>query len=232
MSWKASGIVKEMTEGLTAREKFLLLLLSEHANPHTGQCNPSIPLLAKELLSSKRHLYRLLGQLKAKGFIRVDSGGGTRSNQYWLSCVDAFAVTPDTMSPPDTTGMSPLTPRSVTPDTHVRQKERERKVEKSSLSSSSKTSERGTHKEIDPDFLADMTTTFPGVDVERELSKFDDWKAAKGRRFKDDRAAFRNWLRKAEEFAGERKQRDTVKAGRGAIRGEDDLAAWDAYKNS
>ena len=232
MSWKASGIVKEMTEGLTAREKFLLLLLSEHANPHTSQCNPSIPLLAKELLSSRRHLYRLLGQLKAKGFIRVDSGGGTRSNQYWLTCVDVFAVTPDNMSPPDTTGMSPLTPRSVTPDTHVTQKERERKVEKSSLSSSSKTSERGNHKGIDPDFLTAMTTTFQGVDVQRELSKFDDWKTAKGKRFKDDRAAFRNWLRKAEEFAGERKQVVTAKAGRGAIRGAADLDAWDAYKKS
>jgi len=91
---------------------------------------------------------------------------------------------------------------------------------------------RAPHKEIDPGFLAQMTTAFRGVDVQREYAKFLDWKTAKGRRFKDNRAAFRNWLRKAEEFAGERKQRDTVKAGRGAIRGEDDLAAWDAYKNS
>jgi hypothetical protein len=77
-----------------------------------------------------------------------------------------------------------------------------------------------------------MTATFRGIDVGHELEKFDDWKAAKGKRFKDDRAAFRNWLRKAEEFALERKQRETVKAGRGAIRGDADLAAWDAYKKS
>ena len=77
-----------------------------------------------------------------------------------------------------------------------------------------------------------MTTTFPGVDVEREYAKFRDWRAAKGRRFKDDRAAFRNWLRKAEEFAGERKQVVTAKAGRGAIRSAADLDAWDAYKKS
>jgi len=77
-----------------------------------------------------------------------------------------------------------------------------------------------------------MTTTFRGVDVEREYAKFRDYNSAKGRRLKDNRAGFRLWLRKAEEFAGERKQRDTVKAGRGAIRGDADLAAWDAYKKS
>lgn len=75
-----------------------------------------------------------------------------------------------------------------------------------------------------------MVTTFRGVDVEREYAKFLDWKEAKGRRFKDDRAAFRNWLRKAEDFAGERKQVVTAKAGRGAIRGDADLDEWDAYK--
>ena len=109
---------------------------------------------------------------------------------------------------------------------------KEEPMKKNDLRRDPPLSEGGTHKPIDPDFLADMTTTFRGVDVEREYAKFRDYNSAKGRRLKDNRAGFRLWLRKAEEFAGERKQRDTVKAGRGAIRGEDDLAAWDAYKKS
>jgi hypothetical protein len=57
-------------------------------------------------------------------------------------------------------------------------------------------------KAIDSGFLAEMTTAFPSIDVPREHAKFNDYRLSKGRRYKDDRAAFRNWLRKAEEFAG------------------------------
>ena len=44
----------------------------------------------------------------------------------------------------------------------------------------------------------------PTVKIELELEKFRDWCAAKGRTFKNYRSAFRNWLRKAQEFADER----------------------------
>jgi hypothetical protein len=45
-----------------------------------------------------------------------------------------------------------------------------------------------------------------GVNPDAELVKFSDWKTANGRRFKNDRAAFRNWLRKAAEMAPKAKQ--------------------------
>jgi uncharacterized protein YdaU (DUF1376 family) len=38
------------------------------------------------------------------------------------------------------------------------------------------------------------------VDPVAELAKFSDWKLANARKFKNDRAAFRNWLRKAAEI--------------------------------
>lgn len=42
------------------------------------------------------------------------------------------------------------------------------------------------------------------VDVERETAKFIDWAQATGKSYKDHIAAWRNWIRKAGEFAAER----------------------------
>ena len=45
----------------------------------------------------------------------------------------------------------------------------------------------------------------PDVNILLELERFRDWCRAKGKRWKDPPAAFRNWLRKAQEFHDERK---------------------------
>ncbi|MEE8607193.1 MAG: hypothetical protein V3S55_06300 [Nitrospiraceae bacterium] len=45
----------------------------------------------------------------------------------------------------------------------------------------------------------------PDVNILLELERFSDHWRSKGRRFKDNSAAFRNWLRKAQEFHDERK---------------------------
>ena len=52
---------------------------------------------------------------------------------------------------------------------------------------------------LDPEMLAWAAEHAPKVNPSAELSKHLDWKKSKGRRFKDDRAAFRNWLRNANE---------------------------------
>ena len=237
MSWIATAAVKGLTDNLTAREKLIMFLLSDYHNEHTGQCNPGHKRFATEALSSRRHLQRVLHSLEQKGFIVILRGGGRQSNQYLLTCLDPSS-TGDTVSPVTSGGRTPCHPSpdiAVSPQpghSCVTQTVIEPLSEQGtpSLSSSSKTTERGAHKEIDPDFLMDMKETFPAVDVLREIDKFLDWRTAKGRRFKDDRAAFRNWLRKAEEYAAERKSRDAAKAGRGAVRTAADLAEWDAYK--
>ena len=50
--------------------------------------------------------------------------------------------------------------------------------------------------------IADLGEHHPSVDVQRELEKFRDWCLANGRRYKNPAAAFRNWVRKAEEYHG------------------------------
>jgi hypothetical protein len=50
--------------------------------------------------------------------------------------------------------------------------------------------------------LAAQRREFPAVDLERELASFADHAASKGRTAKDWTAAWRNWVRKADEYAG------------------------------
>ena len=233
MSWYATGAVKGIRSGITRTEKLVLLILADYHNDETGQCNPGLERLAADCLLSTRRTSQTIASLERKGLVstlhRRLNGGRYGSNWYQLNCVGAPSEVFSHGEQGDG-AKSPTPPSELSKASHAKSPYLRTVREPKDIEPSPSPSERGNHKEIDPDFLADMTTTFRGVDVERELAKFNDWKTAKGRRFKDDRAAFRNWLRKAEEFAGERKQVVTAKAGRGAIRGEDDLAAWDAYK--
>jgi len=46
----------------------------------------------------------------------------------------------------------------------------------------------------------DLETKFTNVDIQRELEAFCDWTMSKGISYKDYKAAFRNWCRKASEW--------------------------------
>lgn len=61
---------------------------------------------------------------------------------------------------------------------------------------------KGTRITNPDDLRAADFTAGPGVDIGRELDKFRDWTRSKGRRHKDAPAAFRNWLRRAEDSTG------------------------------
>lgn len=58
--------------------------------------------------------------------------------------------------------------------------------------------------ELDERLLEYAAEKAPLVDAALEFEKFNNWLRAKGRRYKDYRRAFQNWLIKAQEFAQER----------------------------
>lgn len=65
--------------------KLVLLLLANHTNGHTGQCNPSQSLLAKECCMGLSTLRRHLADLEESGFISVVhqyAENMKRPNQY------------------------------------------------------------------------------------------------------------------------------------------------------
>ena len=62
-------------EGLSGSQKAVALAIAHHKNQNTGQCNPSIERLAKVSGFSDGTVRRALVVLKARGIIRIKSGG-------------------------------------------------------------------------------------------------------------------------------------------------------------
>ena len=54
---------------MTPAEQAVLAVLIEHANPKTGQCNPSVTRIAKGVSRHRRTVFRALAGLQAKGLI-------------------------------------------------------------------------------------------------------------------------------------------------------------------
>tara|TARA_R100000329_G_C7562557_1_gene199010 strand:+ start:192 stop:764 length:573 start_codon:yes stop_codon:yes gene_type:complete len=75
-----------------------------------------------------------------------------------------------------------------------------------------------TIKDIDDDFLNNLQKQFPAVIVREEFSSFKDWLASKGRKYKDYKAAFRNWCRKNNK--DERKNENNIDVESHRIRRE------------
>ena len=92
--------------------KFVLLALAD-ASDDAGYCWPSIPTLAKKTCLDPRSVQRILNQLKAQGFLRVERrhrpDGSPTSNGYRL----ALDPPPGKMSPPP--GTTPPPPGTVSP---------------------------------------------------------------------------------------------------------------------
>lgn len=96
MSWKACAYVKEITKGIKASEKFLLLLLAEYHNTAQQVAWPSIPQLAEDALISERQARRTIANLEEKKFIkRVRKAGGHQTTYYEiLGLVENLAEKP------------------------------------------------------------------------------------------------------------------------------------------
>ncbi len=81
MSWAVEQV-------LPLKEKMTLLMLANHANHHTGQCNPSLTRLALECGMSKDSVMRAIKSLEEKNLvipIRQKVGGVNLPSQYQLA---------------------------------------------------------------------------------------------------------------------------------------------------
>lgn len=77
---------------LKVKEKIVLLMLANYCNNHTGQCNPSLPTLAKECGMSKDSVIRAIKILESKNLvtpIRQKIGAVNLPNQYLLAIGDS-----------------------------------------------------------------------------------------------------------------------------------------------
>lgn len=106
MSWEATSYVQRLTaaDGLTSSEKLVLLVLADRHNIDTGYAWPSVPRIAREAIISERHVYKLLGSLEEKGFIRretrVDDKGRQTSSAYYFPFLEEDPLTTDDVETP------------------------------------------------------------------------------------------------------------------------------------
>lgn len=98
MSWKATAFVKEINQGISQQEKFVLLILADYHHTTSGAAWPSLRELAKDCLMSERNLRRILGKLELDKFIRRRIGVGRGNITAYEICGLDF-LKADNLSP-------------------------------------------------------------------------------------------------------------------------------------
>jgi hypothetical protein len=134
--WAAIEYVRNLTKDqVTHLEKLFCWSLAWRTNPASGAAWPSVALLAREVMTSTRHVRRIRKHLEEKGILKVLTGGGAyRTNQYSFPLATATDLrrpafgdlrptetkarkTLPLFPNPDTaTSAQTLTPRSANPD--------------------------------------------------------------------------------------------------------------------
>ena len=100
-------------------EKFVLLMLANHCNDHTRQCNPSQKLLAEECSMGLSTLKRHLAALEEAGYVEtvnVFKDNVQKPNQYLLK----FDTSPNRATPQPESGSPPSPNRATEPEVKTR----------------------------------------------------------------------------------------------------------------
>lgn len=100
MSWKASGFVKELRDGLTVTEKFVLLVLAEYHRTDEKLAWPSVATLAGDCLMTERGVRQILSRLVENGFLLRSQTGNGRGNisGYQIVGLDVKKEEPETVN--------------------------------------------------------------------------------------------------------------------------------------
>lgn len=189
--------------------KLVLLALANRANHETGLCHPGQALIGRECSMSDRTVRRHLKTLEQRGLIvrrarMLPEGRGRTSDEYLLACYQ----------PDNLTGRSGPTGQIVTtnrtnqddqPDTVVRVTVREPKENRKRLVPDD--------WQPSPALADELSAAYPTLNIRLETVKFRDWHGAKGNKFANHDKAFRNWMRKAAEYAGPKQTGSTGNGG-------------------
>ena len=100
-------------------QKFVLVMLANHCNDHTRQCNPSQKLLAEECSMGLSTLKRHLVALEESGYIEtvnVFKDNIQRPNQYLLK----LSSSPNRATPQPESGYPPSPNRATEPEVKTR----------------------------------------------------------------------------------------------------------------
>jgi hypothetical protein len=100
-------------------QKFVLVMLANHCNDHTRQCNPSQKLLAEECSMGLSTLKRHIASLEEAGYVEtvnVFKDNVQKPNQYLLK----FDTSPNRATPPSESGYPSSPNRATEPEVKTR----------------------------------------------------------------------------------------------------------------
>ncbi|GAA0586475.1 helix-turn-helix domain-containing protein [Halomonas salifodinae] len=219
MSIKVSTMVWEKWPN-GGSEMLCLLALADWCNDEGGSLYPSIGALAKKMRVSDRQAQRVLHSLIDRGFVSVvgNTNGGApgTTRQYHLNVkrlqslpdyseTGDIAVTPDVNDTGDTGDADGCHGCRETGDIGVTQTVIEPLVEPlAAPKPKGATRKHSIPNDFKPNETCRSRAIQSNVSMEIELEKFSDYHLAKGSKFKDWQAAFRNWLTKAGEYQAQR----------------------------
>jgi hypothetical protein len=207
----------------------MLLAIADFADDD-GAAYPAVPTLAKKCRTTPRHANRILSVLRASGELQVRMNEGPRgTNCYQIVLEGMTPKSPLTHTSPRRTRPGPLTHTSSPPDVQVPKPLTPTSGEPSlnhhepSITTIESARKRATRKCPDSFVVTDELKAWaakehPSIDAAAETAKFGDhtFKTA----ISDWPGAWRNWMRKAQDFAPKRPTAGNTPASEPAWRTE------------
>ena len=210
MSFQAMAEVVKLR--LPTNEKFVLLMLANYAD-QDGRCWPSIARLAADTGLCESSVKNALRSLRDyRGLIGIVPGGGATSNRYLLGMDAIRQLVASTGSTDTPAPHNPVT-TCPPPGHHMPGRGAPHAPEPINEPITEPVNgERAPKKPALQEATAEHRALAAslGVDCAGEWEKYRDWLAATGKRHKDWEAGFRNWLKKARQFAPKADKHDAM----------------------
>lgn len=215
MSVRLVANTLDYVHGIPHGAKLVLICMADYADDK-GRCWPSFQKLSERCDMSRRHVIRVVADLEEMGFVRKAEERPYKPTIYALniptSDTHVTRANREVVTPPSLVTPEPLvTPTSLGSDTHVTTTSDIAMSPKPPINHQEPPERRNTRSRRSPETAVDplfcMTAAteawcqeqgYSRQLVERQREMFVLSAQAKGRRYSDWQAAFRNWLKKCE----------------------------------
>lgn len=177
---------------ITSNAFRLLSYLLSHENGYELRYNQ----IVRQTDLGKYAIQKAIQLLTEKGLLKVEQ---SRTDSGYYAAHNYVLLDPYDPDEDSTEAQSPEAGESVA-ESFRHGTTRPHKEDKDIKKINKKEDKERTSQTFDSDFLNELKTKFSNVDVNREMEAFFDYIASKGIKYKDHKAAFRNWCRKASEW--------------------------------
>ena len=178
-------------------DKLVLIGIANH-HGESGAW-PSVETLANYANLSERRVQQSLLKLKELGELSIEKGAGQGGAKYKTNLYHVLVTCPDDCQgfPGHKQRVKPASPKGEARFVQRVKYSVDKPIEET-LEETLETPLKNFKPSLS--FIQELEEKFSNVDVRKELESFCDWTMSKGITYKDYKAGFRNWCRKASEW--------------------------------